>query len=292
MSFWEEIGANIADTINPLAWFQQGQARDEARTIRQEDRADQDRNQSNQLTVARESIKAGGQGSIGSTMPIGQQSDFQELSRGQNVKTSSQRQADELNLQILKAQKEGLELDNLKKSQLLNPPKTGKPTSGSNFMPGGGQSVLGGITEKNMQRTTSFPGKPHMEPGAITGSGFEVTPTGLAPIPSTDVKERIEDSPYELRHFYRYGILPNAGDNTTKPPRSALPPGADDWLWSGRAQEWRPISLKDKALQEKFSSGWGQGARSIWKNLTTPTGKGRVTPQGSYLKYYDMKGGK
>jgi len=250
--------AGILDTLgdsafNPLNWpgylmdaHKEGQARDEARTVRAEDRADQALNQSNQLTIARESIKAGGQGTIGSTMPVGQDTAYLNTQGSQNAMSSTDRTTARLGQRLLESQIEGQNLDNLKKSQDLKKPNTGSVDPGTNFMPGGSQAVRGGITEKPMQRTVPYPGHPHMEPGGIVGSGFEKTPTGYGPIPSSDVKERIEDSPYELRHFYRYGILPNFGDRSTRPPQEALPKGAIDWQWSTMFQEWQPAFKKEK----------------------------------------------
>jgi len=107
----------------------------------------------------------------------------------------------------------------------------------ASFMPGQANGLA--VVEKPLERTATVPGSPHMVSGAIPGLMYEVTPTGLAPVPSGDAKNAIEDSPYELRHFYNYGILPNVGDTKSKPPASALPKGARDWSWSVGKQEWQ-----------------------------------------------------
>lgn len=117
----------------------------------------------------------------------------------------------------------------------------GTPPTSVGFMPGGSQGIPGGrIEEKPLSRTTSHRDASWSEPGALTGGGFEATPTGLAPVPSGDIKERLEDSPYELRHFWKYGVLPNLGKTETAPPPAALPNWATHWEWSITSQEWQP----------------------------------------------------
>lgn len=246
----------------------EGQARDEARQIRADDISREDKNIERQSLSGRitEGAKHGLSklASIGASpssafsTSVGQDTGYLNINSGQNAISSSERSVNRLQADLLRAQTRGVELDNLEKTQLLEKkPKTGVVEPGSNFMPGGSQSVRGGISEKPMERTASYPGSPHMEPGSVTGSGFESTPTGLAPVPSSDVKQRIEDSPYELRHFYRYGILPNLGDRSTTPPRlPEMVKREEVWVWSKKAQEWQIKSMyyndDDTWLDRKF----------------------------------------
>lgn len=245
----EEFAASVIDTINPLAWFREGQSRDESRQVRADDiNRDQANFERNSLSGRVKEgadlglsklASIGAQPNNSSTASVGQDTNYLNTSGSQNSLSQTDRLSARLNQEIMRKQATGLDLDNLIKQQELSSKKTGQPEAGAGFMPGSSQTIRGGISELPMERTTSYSGKPHMEPGSITGSGFETTPTGLAPVPSSDVKNRIEDSPYELRHFYRYGILPNLGDRSTKPPDAALPPGRNYWKWSLKSQEWQ-----------------------------------------------------
>lgn len=97
------------------------------------------------------------------------------------------------------------------------------------------------ITQEPMQRTQSHAVDTHSEPGAINSLGWAKTPTGLVPVPSKDVKERIEDMAIpELMWGVQNSLLPNFGAGT-KPPKNMLPDGAIGWQWSYTKQEWQPI---------------------------------------------------
>lgn len=92
-----------------------------------------------------------------------------------------------------------------------------------------------------MKSTESEPGHPWQEPGSINDVGFARTPTGLTPVPSSDVKNRIEDQIIpELMWSFRNNLLPSIGQGV-KPPSSWLPDGAVDWKWSLFKQEWQPV---------------------------------------------------
>lgn len=100
------------------------------------------------------------------------------------------------------------------------------------------------IQEKPMERTVPQSEQPWQEPGAVSDSGFVRTPTGLAPVPSKDAKERLEDMAIpEIMWSYRNLLMPNLGAGSP-PPHSELPSGAIDWEWSYSGQEWRPKYLK------------------------------------------------
>lgn len=113
------------------------------------------------------------------------------------------------------------------------------PTPGDAYMIPG-QTSSGTIENKPLERVQGHADAPWQEPGAITDLGFARTDTGLAPVPSKDVKERIEDQMVpELMWALRNQLLPNLGHGS-KPPKSALPDGAYDWAWSYAKQEWQP----------------------------------------------------
>ena len=73
-------------------------------------------------------------------------------------------------------------------------------------------------------------GRPEIEAGSITSIGFARTAGGgLVPVPSKDVKERIEDqmAPELVWAGQAYGG-PMLGNNKSKPPKKLLPKGAKD----------------------------------------------------------------
>jgi len=154
--------------------------------------------------------------------------------------TGSQSDRDMATLQIqgAKLDLEGKALDNqIKNSQLrkLNEVGPAFPSANGNFISGQGNSGAA-IIEKPLERTASLPGSPQAEPGAIPDLGWAKTATGVVPIPSNDVKQRIEDNmPHEWTHFIRNNVYPD-----TQPPSAALPKGAQGWKWNQMKMEWQP----------------------------------------------------
>lgn len=111
----------------------------------------------------------------------------------------------------------------------------------------------GPIQVNPAQRTASPIGKPEQEYGHVPDVGFARTKTGLAPVPSKDVKEKIEDQFIpEMAWAKRNMIDPNLGKGT-KPPLKYLPKGYKDWEWSIRGQEWRPVKHKARTPWQKWS---------------------------------------
>lgn len=109
--------------------------------------------------------------------------------------------------------------------------------SGENFVPGQNNSGL--LDVNPMAKTASHPNAPHQEPGWSPDVGWARTQTGLAPVPSKDIKERIEDQMIpEAMWAIRNYVMPNTGSNP--PPNSMLPKGYDSWKWSLWKQEWQP----------------------------------------------------
>lgn len=105
-----------------------------------------------------------------------------------------------------------------------------------------GQGNTADISERPLERTVSPSGSPHLEPGAVSDVGWARTSTGAVPVPSKDVKERIEDNIFqEVSHFVRNNILPNLGSRASKPTWKA--DGANDWEWDYLRQEWRPVNI-------------------------------------------------
>jgi len=166
----------------------------------------------------------------------------QDLSRSiSSTRTAEERALAGLQLASLKMDVEGKALDNqIRLSQLRKTQQVGPPMAGStNFMGGQGDSGLQNINPS--QRTTSQPGRPAQEAGWVPDVGYARTDTGFAPVPSKDVKERIEDQMIpEAMWALRNQLMPNFGGGRT-PPKSQLPPGAMDWKWHAGSQEYRPV---------------------------------------------------
>lgn len=152
--------------------------------------------------------------------------------------TGQEKQMQQLQLQSMQLDVEGKTIDNQMRATQLRQLQTGPNFPGSdNFIPGQGNS---GMKINPAERTQSAPGRPAQEKGWVPDVGYARTDTGLTPVPSKDVKERIEDQlvPESMWAARNY-ILPNIGKGE-KPPKSMLPKGYNDWYWDPSRQEFRP----------------------------------------------------
>lgn len=191
----------------------------------------------------------------------------QDISRAiSSTQTAPERKLSSLQIQSAELDLQGKALDNqIKNSQLQKMNQVGPAFPGSSsFISGQGNSGIK-VMEKPMERTMSLGGMPHAEPGSLPQVGWMNLPNGgLVPVPSKDVKERIEDNmPQEWAHYARNNVLPNFGGSSSKPPRSALPKGAQDWEWSFMDQAWMPT-------RSKSSSPWEKAQRWYDNNLRYP----------------------
>lgn len=151
-------------------------------------------------------------------------------------------------LRALQLEKGGLENEVLRSqlARLNSSPVSAGMASATDPFTMSGQADTARIQDKPLPRVNAMPGMPWAEPGAITGAGWENTPTGIAPVPSKDVKERIEDSPMEWMWFLRNNIIPSVsseGAALRAPPHSALKrfPGATGWRFNPVLQEYQPV---------------------------------------------------
>ncbi len=102
----------------------------------------------------------------------------------------------------------------------------------------------GYVIESPLYRTHSAHGKPSQETGKVPDVGWTTTPTGLAPVPSTDVKQKIEDQLIpEIMWAIRNQLMPNVGHGNP-PSKKLLPKGADHWRWNHMRQEYTPAQSK------------------------------------------------
>lgn len=113
-----------------------------------------------------------------------------------------------------------------------------------------GQSASEYIKNSPLETVPGVPGQPQSEGGAITDVGYARTATGWAPVPSKDVKERIEDDFIQQSlHSMRNNILPSFGYNFSPPPFD--PPPGKEWHFHVPTQEYR--------LQPKGQGWWDRG---------------------------------
>lgn len=152
-------------------------------------------------------------------------------------------------VQDLTVQRMGLE-NQLLASQIAkvnqaggNPPM---PTAGRYLVDGQAQS--GVVQDTPMERIAGAFGALHQEPGAITDVGFARTNSGYTPVPSKDVKERIEDMVIpEIQWTIRNNILPSLFGAYQSPPKFPPKPGYV-WRFNWANQEYQQVrrgSVKD-----------------------------------------------
>lgn len=115
-----------------------------------------------------------------------------------------------------------------------------------------GQTQSGLTTPKALEVTPAPKNAPHSEGGAITDTGWARTPTGWVPVPSKDVKERIEDNlPHEWSHFMRNNIFPMIGQGSPPP----FDPGKGKvWRYNPFKLEW--IAQTDRRHYLKNAWEW------------------------------------
>lgn len=243
---------SVIDSVNPIKWasdqFNLGQARDEARSIRAGDierdekwlernsvsgRIAEGMSRGLSLTAA-----AGLQPSSVTAATVGQDTGYLNSAGGQNFLTAEERRQLRLNTEILQQQKEGLELDNLRKSQDIldhENRKIGQPVAGDNIMPGGGQVVRGGlVVDEPLKRTASLPGRGSQEAGVISDFGYTLTHNGnLAIRPGTEQKQSMEDDLIsELAWHLRNRAAPPPY------PKEHDPGPGKYWKWIPLLGEW------------------------------------------------------
>lgn len=94
---------------------------------------------------------------------------------------------------------------------------------------------------KPQEVTPANPNRNFQEPSPVTDLGFAWTGSGYAPVPSKDVKDRMEDITVpQLMWGWRNNILPNIPGQGKPPPAHLIPEGFNNWRWSYSKQEWQP----------------------------------------------------
>lgn len=135
-----------------------------------------------------------------------------------NTQTASEKQYTQLQVANAKLDLEGKAIDNQIRASQLRQMQTGPAFPGDqHLVPGQGNS---GIIKTNpMERSTTMKGRPDAEPGALPSVGWAVNSDGsLTPVPSKDVKERIEDQFIpEMAWAIRNQLMPNITGGSPPP---------------------------------------------------------------------------
>lgn len=125
-----------------------------------------------------------------------------------------------------------------------NPPF---PHLRGNVIEGQGNSP---VKDVPLERTGQDSKSRYSEGASIPSVGWaETADGGLMPVPSTDIKNRIEDQAIpETAWAFENMIKPNfqAG---ARPPTSALPKGYGSWVYSPFRQAWYPKKLKKQTFK-------------------------------------------
>lgn len=111
------------------------------------------------------------------------------------------------------------------------------------------------VVDKPHTRTGMDSQAQYRESEGIPDVGWARTKTGVAPVPSKDVKERIEDQFIpEMMWAVRNNIIPSIGGNSGKPPRSMLRDKRNTWDYNVKKQEWQEVpAASKKGLWDRWS---------------------------------------
>lgn len=190
--------------------------------------------------------------SVGSDLSTGISNMGQDLSRAINsTRTEGERTsaysktAQELQLRNMSLQNDLLASQIAKINQTGTPPALpGSPT----LIPGQGQTASGNpawmkdfeplLQAKPAEVVPGVPGSPQVEPGVITSVRHARTGSGYEPVPSTQMKQAIEDDMIsEIMWSIKNRIAPMFGVNVSPP---AAPLGKDEfWKYNPFAFEYQ-----------------------------------------------------
>lgn len=165
---------------------------------------------------------------------------------GQNIAraalASSTKEDREMDAMMKAETLRGMKLQNDKIDPALTPiNRPGNPAFPSqrgNVFPGQGDSP---VKDVPLERTGQAPDARHSEGASIPSVGWaETADGGLRPVPSQDIKNRIEDQLIpETLWAAQHQLGPNFGKGSP-PPKSALPKGYNYWRWSYKSQAYYP----------------------------------------------------
>lgn len=154
----------------------------------------------------------------------------------------------ELNLKNMELRNGLLASEIAKNNQAGQVPRTGvsSPMLVDGQPDAGPSSVPGLIIDMPQRRVVSDPSRKWQEPGAVSDLSYSRTRTGWAPVPSADIKRRIEDMHLsELAWAIRNQLAPSIGRNFNPPPVKL--PRNRRWMyapWYQEYQQWRSSGKK------------------------------------------------
>lgn len=157
------------------------------------------------------------------------------------------------------------QLSRLNSAQVGPAPQSNTGLAG-HLIDGQGNSA---VVLKPSERTMSATGMPHQQAGNVSDVGFARTSTGLSPVPSQDVKERIEDQTIpEAMWAFRNNLIPSiksvtgSSDHNTPSLYDHPLPRNHIWKFHPFYQEYRPYNVKSgkmtslEELNTKPQGGW------------------------------------
>lgn len=194
---------------------------------------------------------------VGESMAAGLSNAGQSFGRAIEAKQTVPERGFNQRMMALQLQRGELE-NQLLASQIARNNQAGQPpalptTSAPNaaltpyLLDGQGQSL---VQVNPMERVASNPGTPYQEPAAVSDRSFAQTVDGgLAPVYSTDVKQRLEDDPLgSLGWNVRNRIVPTLGKLV--PPYPA--PEGKVWTFDGIDQSYKLIDIDKNPRNTKF----------------------------------------
>lgn len=153
--------------------------------------------------------------SIGDSLSPGIRAAGQDISRAISSTGSALEREISSTAAAIQLEKGGLENELLRTQifrlkQSSNPPLP-TPTDPHGVMPGQGNAAP--VIKEKTERAGWNPSNPSAEHHSIADIGYARTPGGgWMPVPSKDVKERIEDNlPHEVSHYVRNNVMPFIG---------------------------------------------------------------------------------
>lgn len=209
--------------------------------------------------------------SIGSSGDFKSEIDFSGLSKdmGQDVSNAVERSQPREGRasRLMEAQtiaSRNLDLENKKLQNILLASKVASqqaitgpgvpPLDPKSLIPGQGDTRT--INPEPLKVTPARPEQPSTEPGTITDVGHAATNVGFAPVPSENVKQRIEDNLIqELMWSVRNNLMPSFGYNLNPPVQD--PGEGRKWIYDFRTQTYRAVPMRrSKYFGDMVPSGW------------------------------------
>lgn len=159
----------------------------------------------------------------------------------------------------------GMKLENDFKAQSTSiniPGNPAFPHPRGNVIPGQGNTPV--VKDVALERTGQARDARHSEGASIPSVGWaETSDGGLMPVPSQDIKNRIEDQLIpETVWATKHLLGPNLGRGEA-PPKSALPKGYDKWEWSMKSQAYYPGKSRGSHSTIKGRSGRNYKIRNL-----------------------------